>query len=909
MYVLSFHSTDANLQAAGGKGMNLGILARAGFPVPPGFIISTVAYRDFSAEDHLGNDILRLIHDLRSEDIQDIEAASREIQGRFDRAVIPNAIADEIHDAYRTLGSGTGAASSLAVAVRSSATAEDLPGITFAGQQDTYLNVIGETAVIQAVQQCWASLWTARAIAYRAHNGISPEEIALAVVVQQMVNSEASGILFTANPMNGRRDEMVIDASFGLGEAVVSGVVDPDHYLVDPQTWRIKERKLGAKAVSILPRLEGGTVKASRPAADEQALPDAQIIDLARIAQQVAKHFGIPQDIEWALADGQMYLLQARPITSLYPLPQNPYPEQGLRYYVNFNAIQGVTDPLTPMGIDALRLLFGGVTQMLGLHSSMQDLLPEAGQRLFMDYTDLVRDPRLRPAGLGLVADTDPAAQKILLHLFETRPIEPKRVLTLQRGIRLVWGVLPVLLRAVSAMLAPDRVYPQSLATAEPLMVEMWAHVQERKSLLDILRAMEVDLPRTESISFRIMPSVLPVFSLIPLVDRWLANWLGEPPGTARRLLQGLANNLTVEMNLRLWNAAQVIREDPQACALFRSQSAEILRQAFQENHLPESAQKAIQDFLQAYGMRGVAEIDLGRPKWQEDPTPILKTLLGYLQIKDANLAPDILYHRGAEEAERLTQDILARVRKTRFGWLRAKLLEAVIHRIRTLGGLREVPLFYLVRSNGIFRAALLQRGQDLAASGELENAEDIFFVPMDVLKQFAEAQSGVLFMSGSGAAGPIVKPDLKIISQENRERYSREQLRKRMPHVLISNGEALFDPPEAETENTGDLVGEAVSPGVVEGRVHVILDPGKEHLEPGEILVCPSTDPGWTPLFLTAGGLVMEIGGLITHGAIVAREYGLPAVVGIHEATTRLKTGQRVRVDGNSGRVLQLDR
>ena len=904
MFVLSFQSTDANLQAAGGKGMNLGILTRAGFPVPPGSIVSTAAYRAFIAENRLENDILRLIHDLRPEDIQGIEATSREIQGRFNQAVIPNAITEEIRAAYRALDPGTGASSHLAVAVRSSATAEDLPGLAFAGQQDTYLNVIDEPAVIQAVQQCWASLWTARAIAYRAHNRISPEEIALAVVVQQMVNSEASGILFTANPMSGRRDEMVIDASFGLGEAVVSGAVDPDHYLVDAKTWQIKERKLGAKALTILPRSEGGTETATRLAAAVQALPDAQIIILARLAQQVANHFGNPQDIEWALADGQIYLLQARPITSLYPLPENPHPEQGLRYYANFNAIQGVTDPLTPLGIDSLRLLFGGVTQMLGLHSSMRDLLPEAGDRLFMDYTDLVRDPHLRPAGLGLVADTDPAARQILLHLFETRLIEPKRVLTLPRGIRLVWGVLPVLLRALSAMLAPDRVYPQAIAAAEPLMAEMQTHVQQSKSLLDVLRAMEEDLPRTESISFRIMPSVLPAFSLIPLIDRWLASWLGEPPGTARRLLQGLANNPTVAMNLRLWNVAQSIRGDPQSCVLFRSQSVEMLRTALQENRLPATAQTAISAFLQEYGMRGVAEIDLGRPKWADDPTPILQTLLGYLQIEDPNLAPDILYHHGVEEAERLTQDLLARVRKTRFGWLRAKLLGAVIHRVRTLGGLREVPLFYLVRANGIYRSALLKRGQDLAAYGELESAEDIFFVSMDVLKQFVEEQSGILFISASGAADPMVKPDIKKISLENRGRYQREQLRKRMPHVLISNGEAFFDPPADPAENTGDLVGEAVSPGVVEGRVHVILDPGKERLEPGEILVCPSTDPGWTPLFLTAGGLVMEIGGLITHGAIVAREYGLPAVVGIQEATTRLQTGQRVRVDGNSGRV-----
>ncbi len=420
-YILPFSSNEASLPRAGGKGANLVQLVRAGFVVPPGFIITTDAYRAFVTLNQLQAQIVGLAENASPEEPTTLEDTSAEIRALFERGNMPAEIAAEIASTYRGLSSQTAtsgqaetASMQIAVAVRSSATAEDLPGLAFAGQQDTYLNVVGEEAVLDAVKKCWASLWTGRAMTYRARNHIPSSEVALAVIIQQMVPSESSGVLFTANPVTGRRDEMVIDASFGLGEAIVSGQVEPDHYVVNPHDWTITERRLGAKAIAILPRTGGGTEPIARDSSQQQALPDKHIIELAQIAQRVAEYFGSPQDIEWAWANGQLYLLQSRPITSLYPLPESTGPAEEVRLYINFNAIQGISEPLTPLGLDALRLLFGGILRILHIHRPPRQLLPEAGGRLFLDFTDMVRDPRLQKVGLSLLANTEPGSRQTL---------------------------------------------------------------------------------------------------------------------------------------------------------------------------------------------------------------------------------------------------------------------------------------------------------------------------------------------------------------------------------------------------------------------------------------------------------------------------------------------------------------
>lgn len=889
-FILPFSSRDATLESAGGKGANLAELARAGFNIPPGFIVTTETYRTFVETHRIQKSILLLAASASPENPDTFDNASTEIRALFDRCTPPGEIASPILSAYRALAHSPD--SLAAVAIRSSATAEDLPGLAFAGQQETYLNVIGEDSVLQAVKRCWASLWTARAIAYRSRNAIPSEQIALAVVVQEMVASEISGVLFTANPLTGRRDEIVVDASFGLGEAIVSGQVEPDHYVVDPHEWKITERALGDKAVAIVPRAGGGTEQIEQHKAEQQALDDARIISLAQTAQRVAQHFGSPQDIEWAWAGEQLHLLQSRPITSLYPLPDTPPPESGLYIYFNINSIQGVTDPLTPLGIDVLRIVLSGAQKILRINAAPHEFIKDAGGRLFVDVTWLARDPRLRHVLLAVLERGDPAARPVLLRLYEQNRIPTAQVLTPLRGLALFRALFPIWVNVLSALRDPEKGRARALARMERLFAKMQSSAASGSDLAGRLSTMERELPRAfEEIVRGVFPVIAPSIGGIFVLQRWLAEWLGESPSSALELTRGLPANVTTEMDLVLWNAAQSIRADPATHYVLKDKPFAQVAQEYREGRLPAVAQHALDGFLQRYGMRAIAEIDFGRPRWREDPNSILQTVLSYLQVEDPNGAPDAVFRRGAEHAEQRAAEFTKRVRATRGGWLRARLLAAMIRRVRILGGMREAPKFLAIRIMDCFRTGLLTSAHELVARGQLGRAEDVFFVPFNTLRQFAAGQ-------------PI---DLRRIVAHNRAEYERECRRKQMPRLLLSTGEAFYQGMADTQAGAENLVGDPVSPGVVEGIVHVVLDPRGVHLAPGEILVCPATDPGWTPLFLTAGGLVMEIGGLVTHGAVVAREYGIPAIVGVHQATSRLYTGQRVRVDGSHGLVTLL--
>jgi len=381
-------SPEAELKLVGGKGANLAKLARLGFPVPNGFLIPTTLYRQFIETNNIQTGIREILDGLDFGLPSALEAASEQIRDSFDKAVFPHALKD-------LLGIGYGWMGSPPVAVRSSATAEDLPDLSFAGQQDTYLNVVGTDALCRAVVNCWASLWTGRAIGYRARNEIDQFEVNLAVVVQEMVQSEASGVLFTANPLNGRRSETVIDATLGLGEALVSGQVEPDHYVVETLHRRLLSKTLGAKATVIRGQSSGGTeIEKKDPASpDKQAIPDEIILDLVEIGRQVEADFGVPQDIEWAWAGGKLYLLQARPITSLYPLPEG-MPAEPLKVMMAFSAVQGIFEPFTPLGQDTGKLISTGLARLLSYRVTMEEqkAFYLAGERLFINFTPVLKN-------------------------------------------------------------------------------------------------------------------------------------------------------------------------------------------------------------------------------------------------------------------------------------------------------------------------------------------------------------------------------------------------------------------------------------------------------------------------------------------------------------------------------------
>jgi rifampicin phosphotransferase len=883
-YTLPLDDPGLTLDNAGGKAANLGILARAGFPVPAAFVVATDAYHRFVTTNQIQQWAAHEASSVGARGGEALDAVSSAIRARFAAAAMPADIAEAVRTAHDAL-------TARSVAVRSSATTEDLPELSFAGQQDTFLEVVGSAAVLDAVVRCWSSLWTGRAIAYRNRHGVAHDDARLAVVVQQMIASEASGVLFTANPLTGRRSEHVVEATLGLGEALVSGLVEPDRYVVDPARRLVAGKTLGRKAVVVRAGAHGGTTTVPRDAIDVQALPDPAIAELSALGTRAARHFGAPQDIEWAWTGRALYLLQSRPITSLYPLPDG-LDDAPLQVLISLGAIQGMLDPFTPLGRDVFRL---GAARIATLGDPAatprsQLLLLVAGGRLFANVTRLLSNRHSRPVVRRALSMVEPGiARAVDVVLVDDRMGPAVEGLAVGVAIRVFPLLTRILGNASYHLLWPDA-----------------GRARIERRIADTLAAFESECATASTLGERLALCGA-LFSAVarfgPLLMPALAVGLGALhalhrltaglPEADRRVLdvtRGLPHNVTTEMDLALWRTAVAIRQDPVAAAEIAATDADALAARWRTASLPPVAQSALDDFLARYGMRGVAEIDIGRPRWREDPRLLLQAVKSYLQITDPERAPDAVFRHGAAAAVATIETLVADAGRSRFGWLRARLVRWTARRVRALAGLRESPKFTMIRLLGLLRTALLASAAELVATGTLLRPDDLFFLELDELHALSRGESR----------------DWQRLVERRRADSAREQRRRRVPLLLLSDGVAHH-----ATAGTASSVGESgriegtpVSAGVVEGIVRVVREPHGARLEPGEILVCPGTDPAWTPLFLSAGGLVTEVGGLMTHGSVVAREYGIPAVVGVAGATTQLSTGMRVRVDGGEGVV-----
>ncbi|PVZ11162.1 PEP/pyruvate-binding domain-containing protein [Actinomycetospora cinnamomea] len=849
----------ARLGRVGGKAANLGALVRAGLPVPDGVCVTTAAYRAA-----VGAALDPVLADAGTTDAGVLAEKARD-------AVLAVPVPDAVAAAVRA------ACPEGPVAVRSSATAEDLPDASFAGQQDTYLNVVGADAVLEAVRRCWASLWTDRAVAYRAARGIDHAAVTLAVVVQRMVDARWAGVLFTADPVSGRRGQAVIDAAPGLGESVVSGSVDPEHVVVAPD-GTITERRGGAGGSVVRPRPGGGTETVPHGPAGA-ALPVVDVRGLARLGRRVEELFGAPQDVEWAIdADGTRWLTQARPITTLYPLvPARP----GLRVFLSANVAQGVFGPFTPVGLSAARHFASAAAKLLGVAVDDPEvgppMLSEAGQRLFVDITDVVRSRVGRAGAAGVLGVMERRSAQVvasLLHRPELALARHSPLPALRRvgRIALRYRVPSAL---VGAWVRPGRARERALARVRAAEASLPAPPDAgRQERLDRVRWMLACGPP-------MAPWIAPAPAAGFLALGLAAKLLGDRarPGELGTVLRGLPHNVTTEMDLALWELAVRLREDADAvAALTGTAPADLARD---RDGWPPALTAGLGAFLAAHGRRAVAEIDLGVPRWSEDPTHLLGALANYVCLSDTERAPDAVFARGAAEAEAATADLAARL-----GGLRGRLVTAALQRTRELAGLRELPKYWLVTVLAAARTELAAAGADLVARGLLDDADDVCFLRLD---EIGEDRDDL---------------DRRALVRERRAAHERELRRRHVPRIVLSDGtepEALADPGATPD---GALTGVPASAGTVTGPVRVITDPQGAHLRPGDVLVCPSTDPGWTPLFLTAGGLVMEMGGSNSHGAVVAREYGLPAVVGVRDAVARLAEVATVRVDGTHGRV-----
>ena len=567
--LIPLNSPEADLETVGGKGANLVKLAIAGFPIPNGFLISTVAYRKFVEQNNLMSLIEEALRGLDFTSPEDLASASEAIRAQFTMGIISPGLSAALEIGWHWLGAHP-------VAVRSSATAEDLPELSFAGQQDTFLNVIDAEALHKAVVDCWSSLWTARAIGYRARNEIPNEDISLSVVVQNMVQSEASGVLFTANPLNGRRAETVIDATFGLGEALVSGLVEPDHYVVDTLNNVISHKSLGGKSIQISAKPDGGIITQETESSKKQAVPDQIILQLAQIGEQIETLYDFPQDIEWAWAEGEIFILQSRPITSLFPLPKN-LPVEPLKVLIGFHTIQGIVEPLTPLGNDVMKIVLTGGGKVLGLDFSLDDQTGffTAAERLWINVTPIVRHPLGHKNYSNVIRNIDPGVAEATQKIIDDPRLAPTRHsfshIRRRDGLRFLLRTIKEVARF---MRQPEKKRDQLLAdfdsayaktkSRQALTGDIWADFAQRVALLHEAKNLFPDFVVPRAIP-GVVAGMISFFGILERFSKQVYAATGEDRFQLLHLeiARGLPHNVTTLMDLKLWETAQILRNDP----------------------------------------------------------------------------------------------------------------------------------------------------------------------------------------------------------------------------------------------------------------------------------------------------------------------------------------------------------
>ncbi|MFN8592429.1 MAG: rifamycin-inactivating phosphotransferase [Thermomicrobiales bacterium] len=857
-FVLDFHEIDeAQAPLVGGKGAHLGELARIeDIRVPAGFCVTTDAFTRIKRDAGSIDDLLDRLSGLEPDDGEAIRALSAEIRQTIENTVIPDDLKSEIRRALVRYDKHA------AYAVRSSATAEDLPTASFAGQQDTYLNVIGADAVLAHIRRCWASLFTERAVTYRRRNDIDDLKVSIAVVVQRMVVPEVSGVLFTADPLTGNRTVATIEACFGLGEALVSGLVSPDVYRVREGT--VVERTVATKRTAIVPAPAGGT-RTEEIASDRQddpALNDAQVLRLTHLGRRIEAEFGRPQDIEWCLAEGEFAFVQSRPITTLFPIPNAD--DQGNHVYISVGHQQMMTDPMKPLGLSLFQL-----NAAIAMH--------EAAGRLFVDVTPHLSSSTSRDGLMAMVGRSDPLIGDALQTILDRGDFVP----SLPEGDP---GTAPRLPAAAPVETDPA-IVTALIESQKASLAELEREIRTRSGS-DLLDFILDDIQRLKQEMFdpRNMQAIMVGMESAWWLNDRLEAWLGEK-NAADTLSQSVPNNVTAEMGLALLDVADVIRPYSEVVAFLERVADEDFLEELPEVPGGQEARGAILAWLEAYGMRGPGEIDITRPRWREQPTMLVPLILGNVR----NFAPGAgkrRFEEGRQAAWEREQELLRRLRELPDGDQKANETKRMIDRVRAFSGYREYPKYSLISRTFLYKQALLEEAERLVRAKVIREREDIFFLTFQELQDVVRTRQA----------------DEALIAQRKETFMSYAALTP--PRVITSDGEIVSGAYRRDELPTGALIGLPVSGGTSEGRARVILDMSQADLDPGDILVTTYTDPSWTPLFVTISGLVTEVGGQMTHGAVIAREYGLPAVVSVENATQLIRDGQRIRVHGTDGYV-----
>ncbi|WP_147917458.1 rifamycin-inactivating phosphotransferase [Ruania zhangjianzhongii] len=856
-YVLSLGEIrQEQLPLVGGKGANLGELSPVdGADVPDGYCVTTTAFREVLAGADWLAELLDGLGEVEATDHEGIGALSAQLRDGVRQADLSADLAEAIVAPLVRFAPGT------AFAVRSSATAEDLPTASFAGQQDSYLNVIGADAVLAQVRACWASLFTDRAVAYRLHHGIDHRAVTMAVVVQEMVAADAAGVLFTADPVTSNRTVTTVEAGFGLGEALVSGLVNPDVYQVTGS--EVTTRTVGVKAQASYAVDGGGTREEALPPDHQtsRVLTDAQVLQLAELGRRIEAHFGRPQDVEWCLDGERFHIVQSRPITTLFPIPETDKP--GNRVYLSVGHQQMMTDAIKPLGLSFWQM-------------TTPRPMAVAGGRLFVDVTDRLATPTTRDALLEGMGRSDPLMRDALETVLAREDFLPE--VSGEPVEALPQDSLPPIDADPDLVTELIGRAEASLAVAEREIAQV-----RGAELFDFILA---DFPELRQRVFdsESLQAIMAGIGAAWWLNENLGEWLGEE-SPADALTQSAANNVTSQMGLALLDVADVIRPHPEVVAFLRATADEQFLDQLPDLSGGEQARAAIQEYLDSYGMRCIGEIDLTRPRWSEQPAALLPAILANVDAFEPGEA-ERRFEAGLQVSRAKEHAVLERVRLLPDGEEKAAQTKQMIDRVRVFTGYREYPKYGMISRYFVYKQALMREAQVLVDEGVLADAEEVYYLTFE---EFAEAVRSR-------------RVDHSLIRSRAAEHAASAALTP--PRVLTSDGESVLGQYRREDLPEGALPGLPVSAGTVEGRARVVRDVADADLVAGDILVTAFTDPSWSPLFVTIAGLVTEVGGLMTHGAVVAREYGLTAVVGVEGATDLIRDGQRIRVNGTTGYV-----
>lgn len=887
---------DSPLEMVGGKARGLGMLMAKGFRVPAGFCLTTEAYRDFVRQVDIGG----LIAQIAGADTARLTEIAAEIKRMFAAASIPKPLQEELRRTTADL-------CYTMVAVRSSAAAEDLANASFAGQQETLLGVKRE-GLLPAIQQCWASLWSAPAMSYRREHNIPQEQAAMAVVVQQMVAARAAGVCFSVNPLTGNRDQVWIEAGYGLGEGVVAGKVNPDQYLVwHQETPRIVQKTIGDKSREVCLKDDGGSedkeVTPERRLA--AVLDDAEILEVAGRSREIQAAFAAPQDIEWAYAADGLYILQSRPITAISECekPDVVYGSEEMRQlfrqqpivWSNFNVRETMPFPLPMLAWSLWNdQIFPRFVSFLTV--SHPKLLPyfhmidRINGHAYWNFNILLHMPIMGTVfrfALGHIDSKTDAVVKRLEKEGLLPPIPwPKIRFRLWHNLRLfgrMWASGHELVMCV--------LFPQRIERYQRLL-DLLARQQLDR---DLSRLTEYELAHDQgfiSCETRMMPTLQKMvqamsIGLFPYIvlQWWCRKWPDIP---AAALVAGLSGNPTTEAALAMWDLSVCEPEVKQIIAATpAAQCQEALKQ------LPQGQEwlKRLTVFLARYGHRAPREFDLSCPRWSDQPALVFDVLKLYIQAQQQNADPRQHFQRQANLRQELSKKACQRVS---FMW--RPFFRFLLYLAQKFLPHRETPKHLFMMFFQAIRHHMTELGKRFCQRGAIAEADDIYHLTI------GEVEQVVMEKYNDPDAATAAGDKWRQLIAERKAQLTRYE-KWTAPLFLRSDGMPV---PVAATNSDGNtLVGTGVSCGNVTARARVVLDfKDSSALQKGEILVAPVTDPGWTPLFLVAGGLVMEVGGSMCHGAVVAREYGIPAVVSVEKATTRIRTGDTLTVDGFAGTV-----